>query len=205
MKDLWKSGVLILLIIGALYILYLRECKRPLSCPPEGQVLLSQQTWDSIKALADRLPTVHIDTIKVKGDIIYVPAIPSPQPIPIDSTANKYSDSLVMKDINVWYDFEVRGELLSRNWKYKPIETTITRIDSIPYPKIVETEKTVEVLKNGLYVYGIAGGNKNAFLFGGGLDFLTKKETIIGYQYQKFGDINFHSVKLGMKIKFRRN
>ena len=202
MKDLWKSGVLILLIIGVLYIFYLRECKHPLPCPPEGHVLLSQQVWDSIKAVADKPPEVHIDTIYLKGDIVYIPSnpLPIPEHNPLDTTINNYSDSLVNKEINVWVDYEVKGLLLERTWKYVPITTQIS-IDSIiykPYP--VEIEKLVKTDQNGFYLSGLAGGNKSSFLFGGGLDLITKKETMIGYQYQRFGDENFHSVKLGIKI-----
>jgi hypothetical protein len=203
MKDLWKNGVLLLIVIGVLYVLYLRECKHPLPCPPKGQVMIPQSSWDSILALANKPPVVTIDTVYVEKPVI----IPNPQPPippaqPVDSTTNFYQDSLIKKDIKVFYSFNVKGTLLNRTWSYKPIQTVIT-IDSliyVPYP--VEIEKPVEVRKNGLYAYGIAGGNTNSFLFGGGVDFITKKDTEIGYQYQRFGNMNFHSIKFGGKIKF---
>jgi hypothetical protein len=56
------------------------------------------------------------------------------------------------------------------------------------------------VPQNGFYLYGIAGGNDKSFLFGGGLDFITKKNTEIGYMYQRFGTDNFHSIKVGIKL-----
>jgi hypothetical protein len=43
-------------------------------------------------------------------------------------------------------------------------------------------------------------GNANAFIFGGGLDFITKKNTELGYMYQRLGSDGFHSVKLGVKL-----
>jgi hypothetical protein len=204
MKDLWKSGVLILLIIGVLYILYLRECKRPFPCPPKGQVLLSQQAWDSIKALANKPPTVRVDTIRIKGDVVYVPATPLPQPKPEvkDSTINSYVDSLVNDSIDVHYNFKVHGTLLSRAWRFSPIIFEI-RVDSIIYvPNIVEVEKPVIKAVNSLYGNVVFGGNKNTFIFGGGIDFITKKETMIGYQYQRLGNENFHSVILGGRLRF---
>jgi len=204
MKDLWKSGVLILLIIGTVYILYLRECKRPLPCPAEDEVIIKTSVWDSVQALANKLPEVRIDTIIIKGDIVYLPAepLPPPTPEPKDSSINVYADSLVTKDIDVHYNFKVKGTLLDREWRYSPI-TTVIRIDSIIYvPKLVKVPVPVIQVKNSLFMYGVAGGNKSAFLFGGGLDFITKKETMIGYQFQRFGDINFHSVRLGAKIKW---
>jgi len=199
------NGFLVLLIVAVFYILYLRECKRPDPCPAEDEVIVKKDVWKDMIALADKPPVVTIETLKIKGDIVYIPADPLPQPTPIDSIQNAYSDSLVNKEINVYYDFKVKGELLSRNWSYKAI-TTIVKIDSIIYvPKLVPIEKLVTVSKNGLYAYGLVGGNKSAFLFGGGLDLITKKETMIGYQYQRFGSDNFHSVKLGGKFKIGKN
>jgi hypothetical protein len=208
MKDLWKSGVLILLIIGVVYILYLRECKRPLPCPPEGQVLLSQQTWDSIRALADKPPVVKIDTFWKERPVVKPdpqPPMPQPKPDTNDITINRYADSLINKEINVHYNFKVKGTLLSREWWYKPITIEIRTDSTVYVPKIVEVEKPVLQPQNGLYLYGTAGGNKNSFLFGGGLDVITKKGTELGYMYQRFGSEGFHSVKLGGKIKFRKN
>ena len=205
MKDLWKSGVLILLIIGVLYIIFLRECKHPLPCPAQDEVIIKQATWDSILALANKPPEVRIDTQYIKGDVIYVSVpVPTPTPDPIDSTINHYSDTLQKKDIHVWVDYSIRGTLLNRTWHYKPIQTIVT-IDSIIYvPKIIIEERFITVPKNGLYGYATFGGNKNTFLFGGGMDWITKKDTQIGYMYQRYGDENFHSVKLGVNL-FRRS
>jgi hypothetical protein len=207
MKDLWKGGVLILLIIGVLYIIFLRECKHPLPCPPKGQVIIDQSTWDSILALANKPSEVTIDTFWLEKPIVIPdiqPPIPSPQINPADTTIKIYADSLVNKEVSVHYDFKVRGVLLIRKWSYRPITVEI-RKDSIVYvPNIVPVDKPVPVKQNGLYGNVVFGGNKDAFLFGGGLDFLTKKDTEIGYMYQRFGDQNFHSIKLGGKIKFRK-
>lgn len=202
LSKLLGNGFLILLIVAVLYILWLRECKRPELCPPDGNVLIAQSEWDSIAAMLDKPPTVHIDTVYLKGDPVYVPAtpLPPPKPDPKDSTINNYSDSLVNKEIDVRYKFKVQGTLIDRTWSYRPIQTVIHEIDSIPYPKIVEVDRPVKVSQRGLYAYGIAGGNSKAFLFGGGLDFITKKSTEIGYMYQRFGTENFHSVKIGAKL-----
>jgi len=201
MKDIWKNGVIILLIISVLYIIFLRECERPEPCPPKGKILIAQQTWDSIQALANKQPIVKIDTIYLKGEIVYVDKpLPPPQIDLTDTTINIYHDTLLKKDIDVNYTFKVRGELLNRKWTYRPIITTIT-IDSLIYiPKIVEVEKFITQAKNGLYAYGLAGGNGDNFLFGGGLDLITKKETMIGYQFQKFGSDNLHFVKIGVRL-----
>ena len=206
MKDLWKSGILVLLVIGVLYIIFLRECKHPLPCPPKGQVLIPQPTWDSILKLANKPPIIHIDTFNIKGDIVYIPA-PLPKPVPEedDTLINNYSDSLVKKDINVWYAFKVRGLLLDRKWSYRPTFNIVKEVDSIFVPKIIESIKLVTEQKNKVYLYGLAGGNDKSFLFGGGVDFITKKETEIGGLYQRFGNENFYSVKLGVKLHLGKN
>lgn len=207
MKELWKSGIVVLLIIGVLYILYLRECKHPLPCPPKDQVLVNRSVWDSILVLADKPPIVTIDTVWLDKPVVAPspqPPLPNPQINPEDTTTNLYADSLVNKEIHVYYDFEVQGKLLTRYWSYRPTTVEI-RKDSIIYvPKLVSVEKPVRIEQNGLYGYVIAGGNKSSFLFGGGLDFVTKKNTELGYMYQRFGDESFHSIKLGAKIKFKR-
>jgi len=201
MKDLWKSGILILLIFGALYIIFLRECNRPEQCPPEGEILIKQSVWDSIVALSNKPPIITRDTIYIKGPTVYIDRqVPVPTPDPNDTAINFYADTLLNKEIDVIYSFWVRGKMINRKWEYRPIQTII-RIDSTIYvPKIVTVEKEVPVPQNGLYAYGIAGGNNNSFLFGGGIDYITKKETEFGYLYQRFGNENFHSVKVGAKL-----
>lgn len=151
---------------------------------------------------ANKPPTIHIDTIT--GPTVYVSTgdnnpPPDPEPDPIDTTATNYSDSLVKKDIHVHYDFKVRGILLDRSWSYNPIK--IHEIDSIPYPVYVKGDPyEVLVVKNALYVYGIVGGNSKTFIPGIGADFITKKNTEFGYLYQRYGNENFHSVKVGIKL-----
>lgn len=199
MKNLWKSGVLILLIIAVLYIIFLRECKQPDPCPAKGEILIAQQTWDSIQALADKPAITHIDTVYLKGKTIYIDKpVPVPTIDPKDTTINIYKDSLLKMDIDVQYTMKIRGELLNRNWSYNPIVTTIFRTDSIFVPRIVEVP--LKVPQNGLFAYIIAGGNTNSFLFGSGADLITKKSTMIGYQYQRFGNDNIHSIRIGIKL-----
>jgi hypothetical protein len=210
MKDFLSkflsNGLLILLVIAVLYILFLRECKKPEPCPAEGEILVPLTVWNKIQELANKPAEVHIDTVWKERPVVEPdpqPPLPDPQTT-IDTTIVTYQDSLINKEINVWVDYKIKGLLVDRKWRYKPISSTI-RIDSIIYvPKIVDKEIFDDVPQNGFYAYGIAGGNTNSFLFGGGLDYITKKNTELGYMYQRFGEINFHSVKLGIKI-FNKN
>lgn len=200
------NGFLVLLIVAVFYILYLRECKRPAPCPASDEKIVKLEVWNAMVALADKPAIIHIDTFYKEGKTVYVD-VPFPVPVidPKDTTVRIYNDSLVKKDIHVSYDFKVRGTLLYRKWHYNPIITEIRRYDTIYVPKPFEVEKFVKVPQNGLYAYGVAGGNGNAFIWGGGLDFITKKNTEVGYMYQRFGAVGFHSVKLGSRIKFGKD
>jgi hypothetical protein len=202
MKDIWKNGIVVLLVIAVLYIIFLRECKKSPPCPADDEMIVKKSDWKSMINAANKPAIIHIDT--VKGETIYVPTDPDnppPQPEPelLDSTINNYSDSLVKPDVHVHYDFKVKGTLEWREWNYKPI--TIKETDSIPYPVYVKGDPyEVKISERGLYIHGTAGGNGNSFLWGGGLDLITKKNTELGYLYQRFGKENFHSFKLGIKL-----
>jgi len=199
MKTVWKNGVIILLIIAVLYIIFLRECKRHDPCPADNEIIVTRDVCNKIQVLANKPAITHIDTVYIKGEPIYV-SKPIPVPIvdPRDTTINIYHDTLLKKDIDVVYTSKIRGILLNRKWSYNPIVTEILRVDSIYVPKRIDNP--VEVPVCGLFAYGMAGGNANSFLFGGGIDLITKKSTMIGYQYQRFGPDNIHSVKVGIKL-----
>jgi hypothetical protein len=202
LTKIFSNGFLVLLIVAVFYILYLRECKRPPACPAKDEVIVKKVDWDAMVALADKPAVTHIDTVYIKGKTVYVyldkPLIPTVDPK--DTSINIYADTLLKKDIDVSYTFKVKGVLLNRKWEYRPITTLIYRTDTIYVPKPFEVEKIVKTPQRGLFGYGIAGGNGNSFLFGGGLDFITKKNTEMGYLYQRFGTENFHSVKVGIKL-----
>lgn len=200
MKDVLKNGSLILLTIAVLYIIFLRECKKPNPCPAKDEIIIKKNIWDSIQALAKKPPIIKIETTKIQGDPIYIHdlVLPQPKPEPKDSTINNYSDSLVRDNINVHYDFKVKGTLLDRSWTYIPTINLITLQKTVFVPHIID--RPVKVPAYGLFIYGQVGGNLNSFIPGAGLDFITKKSTEIGYLYQRFGNENIHSAKVGVKL-----
>jgi len=194
MKDFWKSGIVVVLGIGLLYFIFVRECKRD-----PGKILVDKVTWDSIQALANKPPIIKIDTVTLPGKPIYISqSLPAPQINPNDTTIKTYKDSINNDDIKVWCTYKIKGTLLERSWMYTPLYTTITIENTVYVPKIIN--QTVPISKNGLYLYGIVGGNSESFLPGLGADFITKKNTVFGYQYQRFGSKNIHSIKVGFKI-----
>ena len=194
MKDFWKSGIVVVLGIGLLYFIFVRECKRN-----SDKILVDKVTWDSIQALANKPPKIKIDTVTLPGKPIYISqSLPAPQINPNDTTIKTYKDSINNDDIKVWCTYKIKGVLLERSWMYTPLYTTITIENTVYVPKIIN--QTVPISKNGLYLYGIVGGNSESFLPGLGADFITKKNTVFGYQYQRFGSKNIHSIKVGFKI-----
>jgi hypothetical protein len=194
MKDFWKSGIIVALGIGLLYFIFVRECKHD-----SGKILVDKVVWDSIQALANKPPVIKKDTIRIPGDTIYIlQSLPTPQINPNDTTIKTYKDSINNDDIKVWCTYKIKGTLLERSWMYTPMYTEITIENTVYVPKIIN--QTVPINKNGLYLYGIVGGNSESFLPGLGVDFITKKNTSFGYQYQRFGSKNIHSIKVGFKI-----
>jgi len=118
-----------------------------------------------------------------------------------DTTIKHYSDSVVNNEINFHVGFSLTGQLLSYNKYYTPVHIEIVKTITEYVPKIVLNP--IPVSKNGLWIYGTAGGNESAFLFGGGIDLITKKQTQIGIMYQRYGTENFYSVKIGVPITFK--
>jgi len=199
MKNLWKSGILILLVVGVLYIIYLRECKGPDPGPPEGYILVDKADWDSIIAVANEPPDSFITITVVPGPTVYLPNKPIPVPQPVSGDTVAYSDSIVNDSINVWVDVMVEGLILSWDWKYNPItrhiETIIER--KVPVPVEVKTA----IYKRELFISGVVGGNMDAFSFGGDLDYINLKRNIYGLQYRRLGDEGFYYFKLGVSLK----
>lgn len=200
MGDFLKKGGIVLLVIGALYIIFLRECRKEKPCLASDEMVIKKSVWDSINKIANKPPIIRVDTFIKTGEPIkiYVEKkvyISTPK----DSLIND-SCELIRNDINVKIRLMSTGSLQAYEWEYTPIikeiktETIVTRPELINVP--------VNVYRNGLYVYGVAGGNNSSFLFGGGLDFISKKSTEIGVMYQRFGTTNFYSVKLGVPLKW---
>jgi hypothetical protein len=201
MKNFINSGLGILVLILLVYILFLRQCGNKIGeCPPKNQVLVNKQTWDSIQALANKPPKVN--TVIIKGKTIYIhQQIPIAKPDPKDSTINDYDTTLVKKDtIDTRIKLKVKGTILKWEWLYTPITKTITIEKYVP--KIVDNP--VPIPKNGFYISALIGGNKETFLFGGNLDLITKKNTVVGVIYQRWGKSNIYEFKLGTKISFKR-
>lgn len=197
MKAILKDGLLIILTIGLLYLIFLRECKRE-ECPPDGSLLVSQSFIDSLRSIANKPPIVIIkDSIVYRDTVIYIIKDP---PIPID-TINKlriYRDSIYNDSIRVWTEMHINGSLEVFNQWYRPIIHYRTKTIEIPKPYPVPYE--VPVNKSGLYMSSIIGGGSR-FMIGASVDYLNKKDVSYGMQYQRYGNDNIYGIRIGIKIK----
>jgi hypothetical protein len=197
MKNVYKGFWILLLCLVAVF-LFLGKCKQS----PTDMVSIKKSTWDSILKIKETPPKITIDTVYLKGDVVYVERkLPVPVKSQKDTTITVYTDSLVNKEISVWVKDTVKGVLVSREWQYSPIVQKVVKETTIFQPKIVMVDVPINIPKNGFYFYALTGGNSNAFIYGGGIDWITKKDRQIGYSYQRFGNVGFHSVRIGMKIK----
>ena len=198
MKDFWKYTIIVilLLILGG-FIFW--EFKRPPSLQ-QDEIAIKKSTWDSIQVLANKPPVIITDTIFVKADTVVAAHKPIATIVDkTDSPIKTYNDSLIKNNIKVWTAIRVQGTLLDVHWKYVPITTQVTITKTVYVPKIVNNP--VPLIKRSIYLYGIVGGNATTFIPGIGVDYVTKKNTEIGYFYQRFGTQNIHSIKLGIGLR----
>jgi hypothetical protein len=199
MKTILNSSYIVLLVIAGLYIVFLRECRKPTINISTDEIAIKKSVWDSIQNIAKRPPVIRRDTFYVKGKTVFVPVqVPVPVQDKKDSTIYHYEDSLVNKEIDIHTSLSVRGTILARSWSYVPITTKIVIEKDIFVPQIVNNP--IPIPKNGLYGYALVGGNSNLFIPGVGLDLITKKNTMIGAMYQRFGSENIYTAKLGIKF-----
>lgn len=206
MKDFLIKGGIVILIIGLLYAIYLREFKRSNNCIvlTSNEMVIKKSTWDSIQRIANLQPIIKHDTIIIEKPKEIKPANPKPQPNINDTIINNYIDSIPDENMDVKYIFSVKGKFLQGHWEYTPSfkEMIETRIEFVP--KLVQVPTPYNVYRNGLYINGSVGGNADTFVPGIGLDYITKKNTQIGIQYQRFGDKNIYSIRIGTLIKLRK-
>ena len=200
MNESIKNIAIIALLIIVGYLLFLNKKNSTNNVTLKStEMIIQKSAWDSIKKISEMKPEIIRDTVYIKGPVRIITK-EVPVPIEIKDSIKTFKDSVKNESIDVSYTYKIKGSLLSTQWEYTPITREVTEIRKEYIPKIVDNIVNVPVPKNGLYLNGIMGGNMNSFLFGAGLDFITKKDRQFGYQYQRFGSSGFHLIKLGIKI-----
>lgn len=193
-------GFWIVALLGLLFLLLRTDYNEK----PVDTITIKKSTWDSIMAIANIPPKVKIDTVLIKGETVYINRTLS-IPVTKDSFTYCYQDSIVNDSISVFVKDSIKGKLTWREWRYNPMVKKIYKETTAIAPKIIMVDVPINIPKNGFYIYALTGGNSNAFLYGGGIDWITKKDRQIGYMYQRFGSVGFHSVKIGIQIKIPGN
>lgn len=153
---------------------------------------------------------VTIDTTPPPPIIIQLPRQAAPPPIIvyIDSTgqrvpkakidtfkhekANMYKDSIEDKNLTLYYESTVKGQLLNNALDYKlKVPKLITKTIEIPKP--------YEVPVSAFFLNGGLGGNVNQFSsLTVGLQFVSAKAWSLGYDYDILQ--NTHNVNFGVRL-----
>jgi len=180
--------------ILVLYIIFLQECR-------------GTEYKDRIKTLSDSLELVknippdtivNIDTI-IEKEVRYVHVS---APVPVDSTKEikEYPDSLIVAgdDLRIYTKSLVKGTMLQNSIDYRFIPKTIIKETEVI--KTVKETQVVSLPQNGFYINATIGTN----IFGGGIDYISKKEYIYGIGYIRHGDKDLFGLRFGAKIKLKR-
>lgn len=190
MSKLFTASVVVLIVV-LMFALY---CDRQ----PAGTISVSQSFLDSLTAIANTPATIEYkDTIIIKDTIIYKYR-EKLVPVYIDTNNVKmYSDSVVNNDIDVKVDLKVNGELLSIDWRYKPITKEVTKeITTIkPYPVRYE----VPTPQSGIYVGAGVGCGSSDFIISLKTGYLNKS----GLMYEiEAGNFKNNYLKVGFGKMF---
>jgi len=156
---------------------------------------------DSINAIAAAIP----DTIWQYDTIHPDPVIKwrdpkTPDPVPVDSARNFYSDSLVNDQLAIYIEDTISGTLLNRQIGYKlfvPLQVTNTITVTEKVPVIVKQpyERQRELYGGMLMPY-----NNGKVGFGLSADMITKKQKIVGVQYMTIDSRSIVVGKIGLNF-----
>lgn len=195
---------IIVFILGSIFGLFIyNKFNKDSFTLPEGKVIVSQKFLDSLTYIAN-LPPVIVKKDSIVRDTIWLEKATDPTSNidPVDSTITVINSNLYIKDtIDTKINFKIKGELIGKiKWSFNPIyHYKIITIDRPkPYPIIEKVYK--DKYRNGYYLSGNLGGNNRMFLLGADIDIVTKNDYIYGIRYQKFGDNNIYSVKVGINL-----
>jgi len=167
--------------------------------PPDGYTLISQAEIDSLNNLEPEV--VFEDSVVWRDTTIYRDRpVPAPQPTP-DPEISFYPDSIVNDSTFLVIHDWVRGEIVSRDIEFRRA-VTYTKI-KVPYPKFIETVKFKDCPpKWSLYGDLTAFGNKNIFIPGVEVGFITKGNTKIGFSLHTDLEHEYIGFSIGKTFDF---
>jgi len=184
MKNLLKNGVLIVLTVGLLYVIFLRECKTKVETVVQTDTIVgpSLVIYDTIYITIEK--PVYIVKNTVSYDTVYIDS----------SRFMVYNDSIVNDSIRFWQDIWVNGTIGIWNQRYEPIIVhRDTRYETPVYIKSTE-------IKRELFLSGILSGNVETFSPGVSLDYVNKKRHLYGVSVQYLNGKPLYGFRIGAKI-----
>ena len=193
------STIAIICLVG--WIIFAQECKRtPEGEIPEGYTLISQAALDSLELVAN-MPgdTVYIDTTEDRIEIRWLDP-PVPEPVPLDTGVNYYTDTLTNDSLSIWAELWIRGELERWSLGGEVLTTTIDRIVEVPRPVIVTNNIEVPVIEREIFLGLQTGGSFDGLIFGVELTYLNKKRHYYGLGASRFGEYNIYQFKFGTRL-----
>ena len=102
---------------------------------------------------------------------------------------NVYNDTITDTNIVIFISDLVVGERLNTTLKYRL---------KVPQKIITTNTITKTKIKSGLFLNTRIGGSKEQFNFGPGLQFISKKGKLVGYDYNIMN--NTHNLTVGIKL-----
>ena len=112
----------------------------------------------------------------------------------IKNSVKVYKDSLVDENITIYSSDLIEGRLLNKDLKYKL---------KIPKEIVKTVTTTTEKKVSGLFVTSGLGGNQEKFdNINLGLQFVSKKDYLVGYNYNLLG--RSHNLTVGFKLFNRK-
>jgi len=152
------------------------------SCIKKSQKIVDKAIYDSLVAIANRPPTIRIDTIRdtIPGKPI-IKWKDKLVPVYKDSLSTVYSDTLKTKNFKVVVNDTLQwNQLQYRKYTYETYMDTILKY--VEKEKPVFVSKDVPIPQRGLYYGGFVNGYKQGGSFGGTIFLITKKEGYFGIQ-----------------------
>jgi len=184
MKDLVKNGFLIVLAIGLVYVIFLRECKPRVETVTTYDTIVgpSLVVYDTVYVIKEK--PVYI-TKSIKADTVFVSR---------NRELRKYSDSIWNDSIHFRQTIMVDGHLTRLEQYYEPLHYFRDRVTEKPvYIKTYES-------KNEFYLSGIISGNLNTFSPGVSFDYINKKRHLYGVSVQYLDGKPLVGFRIGAKI-----
>ena len=153
----------------------------------DSEVIVQREFYDSLVAIANRPPTIQIDTIRdtitLPKEIEYITKPIEIQPTDIDSIGVSV-DTLSSRYFDIFItDTIISNKVMWRAWNYKVYQETIIEYIEKEKPVIKYEYIDASGFYQDIMIAGFRGGGMAAY----GIAYHTKKDFILGVNVGVFG------------------